>query len=185
MKRIVKTAKIIAKIIEVFHWVGAALMLAATVCSLAAPEWVKYFVGIDAKECCGAELNVYGFEIVAPVKNGSVDMKALFLFGIGATIILSLMAMVFRNLYLIIKKSEGATPFQADNVRMLKEIGIFAISIPAVGLIMSIVCRLVLGVDAVETSINMYGFFMGIIVICLTQVFIYGTELQKDVDGLL
>lgn len=130
MKRIVKTAKIIAKIIEVFHWVGAALMLAATVCSLAAPEWVKYFVGIDAKECCGAELNVYGFEIVAPVKNGSVDMKALFLFGIGATIILSLMAMVFRNLYLIIKKSEGATPFQADNVRMLKEIGILLSRFP-------------------------------------------------------
>lgn len=185
MKGIVKVAKIVTKIAEVFHWVGAALMLAATVCSLAAPEWIQYFVGINAKECCGAELNVYGFEIIAPVKNGSIDMKALFLFGIGAIIILSLMAMVFRNLNLIIKKSEGNTPFQADNIRMLKEIGIFSISIPVVGLIMSIVCRLVLGVDAVETSVNVYGFFMGIIVLCLTQFFIYGTELEKDVDGLL
>ena len=71
--------------------------------------------------------------------------------GIGAVIILSLMAMVFRNLYLIIKRSETGTPFQPDNIRMLREIGIFAIAIPIVGLIMSIVCRLVLGVDAVET----------------------------------
>ncbi|MCI5923615.1 MAG: hypothetical protein SOR38_06275 [Oscillospiraceae bacterium] len=185
MKGIVKAAKIATKIVEVFHWVGTALMLAATVCSLAAPAWVKYFVGINAKECCGAELNVYGFEVIAPVKNGSVDMKALFLFGIGAVIILSLMAMVFRNLNLIIKKSEGSTPFQADNIRMLKEIGIFSFSIPLVGLIMSIICRLILGVDAVETSINFYGFFMGIVVLCLTQFFIHGAELEKDVDGLL
>ena len=98
-KGIVRLAKVVMKILEIVHWVGAALMLAATVCSLAAPEWVKYFVGLDAKEY-GAELNVYGFEIIAPVENGSVDMKTLFLFGIGAVIILGLMAMVFRNLYL-------------------------------------------------------------------------------------
>lgn len=78
MKGIVKAAKIATKIVEVFHWVGTALMLAATVCSLAAPAWVKYLVGINAKECCGAELNVYGFEVIAPVENGSIDMKALF-----------------------------------------------------------------------------------------------------------
>lgn len=185
MKGIINIGKIVTKIAEVFHWVGTVLMFAATVCSLAKPEWVKYFVGIDAKECCGAELNVYGFEIVAQVKNGNVDMKSLFLFGIGAVIILLLMAMVFRNLYLIIKKSEGSTPFQADNIRMLKEIGIFSISIPIVGLVMSVICRLVLGVDAVETSVNFYGFFMGIVVLCLTQFFIHGAELEKDVDGLL
>ncbi len=185
MKGIINIGKIVTKIAEVFHWVGTVLMLAATVCSLAKPEWVKYFVGMDAKECCGAELNVYGFEIVAQVKNGNVDMKSLFLFGIGAVIILPLMAMVFRNLYLIIKKSEGSTPFQADNIRMLKEIGIFSISIPIVGLVMSVICRLVLGVDAVETSVNFYGFFMGIVVLCLTQFFIHGAELEKDVDGLL
>lgn len=185
MKSMVKPAKIITKIAEVFHWVGAVLMLAATVCSLAAPSWVKYFVAIDTKECCGAELNVYGFEMIAPLKNGGVNMTVLFLFGIGAVIILTLMAMVFRNLNLIIKKSENDTPFQSDNIRMLREIGIFVIGIPVIGLVMSIVCRLVLGVDAVETSVNMYGFFMGIIVLCLTQFFVHGVELENDVDGLL
>lgn len=182
---IIRIAKIITKIAEVFHWVGVILMALATIFALTVPEWVKYFVGIDAKECCGAELNVYGFEIIAPVKNGSFNIKILFLFGIGAVIILSLMAMIFRNLNLIIKKSENSTPFQTDNIRMLKEIGIFSISIPVVGFIMSIVCRLVFGIDAVETSVNVYGFFMGIIVLCLTQFFIHGAELEKDVDGLL
>lgn len=184
MKGIIGLAKVITKISEVFHWVGVVLMLAATICSQLAPSWVKYFVGITTRDY-GTELNVYGFEVIAPLKDGGVDMGALCLFGIGAVIILTLMAMVFRNIHLMIKKAEGSTPFQADNIRMLKEIGIFSFSVPIVGLMMSIIFRLVFGVDAVETSVNLYGFSMGIIVLCLTQYFIYGAELEKDVDGLL
>lgn len=57
--------------------------------------------------------------------------------------------------------------------------------IPVVGLIMSMIIRLAVGVDAVEISIHMDGFIMGIIVLCLTQFFAHGAELEKDVDGLL
>ena len=71
MKGINKLGKIITKILEVFHWGGTVLMTAATVCSVAAPNRVKYFVGFDAKECCGANLEVYGFEVNAPVVNGN------------------------------------------------------------------------------------------------------------------
>lgn len=117
--------------------------------------------------------------------DGSIDMTTFLLFGIGAVIILILMAMVFRNVHLIFKKSENGTPFQKDNIRMLKEIGIFSITVPVIGLVMSVIIRLVIGVDAVEININQSGLFMGIIVLCLTQYFIYGAELEKDVDGLL
>lgn len=185
MKGINNIAKIITKIVEVFHWVGAGIMAAATVCALAAPQWVGLFVGLDAKECCGANIEVYGFEVNAPVVNGNVDVTTFFLFGIGAVIILVLMAMVFRNMHLIFKKSENETPFQKDNARMLKEIGIFSIAVPVVGLIMSAIIRLVVGIDATEASANMSGIFRGIVVLCLTQYFVYGTELEKDVDGLL
>ena len=185
MKGINKLGKIITKILEVFHWVGAVLMVAATVCSVAAPNWGKYFVGFDAKECCGANLEVYGFEVNAPVVNGNTDMTSFMLFGIGAVIILAVMAMVFRNLHLIFKKSENGTPFQKDNIRMMKEIGIFAIAVPVIGFIMSIIVRLVTGVETAEISIDMGGIFMGIIVLCLTQYFVHGAELEKDVDGLL
>ena len=185
MKGINKLGKIITKILEVFHWVGAVLMVAATVCSVAAPNLVKYFVGFDAKECCGANLEVYGFEVNAPVVNGNTDMTSFMLFGIGAVIILAVMAMVFRNLHLIFKKSENGTPFQKDNIRMMKEIGIFAIAVPVIGFIMSIIVRLVTGVETAEISIDMGGIFMGIIVLCLTQYFVHGADLEKDVDGLL
>lgn len=185
MKRINKLGMVITKIVEIFHWVGAALMAVATVCAKAAPEWVKFFVGFDAKECCGANLEVYGFEVNAPVVNGNADMTYFFLFGIGATLILIVMAMVFRNLHLIFKRSENNTPFQKDNIRMMREIGIFCISVPVIGFIMSIIVRLVTGVETAEISIDTAGLLLGIIVRCLTQFFVHGTKLEKDVDGLL
>lgn len=185
MKGLNKLGKVLTKILEVFQWVGAALMLCATICSVAATEWIGYFVGFDAKECCGANLEVYGFEVNAPVVNGSVDMTSFFIFGIGAVIILIVMAMVFRNLHLIFKNSENSTPFQKDNVRLVREIGIFSIAVPVIGFIMSIIIRLVTGVESAEISIDMTGILMGIIVLCLTQFFAHGVALENDVDGLL
>lgn len=185
MKGMNKLGIVIAKILEVFHWVGAALMAAAAVCSVAMPGWVGYFVSFDARECCGANLEVYGFELNAPLVNGSVDSLSFLIFGVGAVLILMVMAMVFRNLHLIFKKSESGSPFQKDNIRMLREIGIFAIAVPVIGLIMSVVIRLAAGVEAAEISIDMGGVFMGLIVLCLTRFFIHGAELEKDVDGLL
>ena len=185
MKGLNKLGKVITKILEVFHWVGAALMTAATVCSAVAPDWVKYFVGFDAKECCGVNLDVYGFEVNLPVANANVDMTAFLIFAIAAVIILVVMAMLFRTLYLIFKNSENTTPFQKDNIRMMREIGIFSIAVPVIGLFMSFIVRLIIGVDAVENSMDMNGVFMGIVVLCLTQFFVHGAELEKDVDGLL
>ena len=178
-------AKIVTKIVEVFQWVGSGLMLAATVCALVNPDWVGYFIGYDAKECCGSDLSVYGFEIQAAVTNGQIDMTALFLFGIGATLILALMAMIFRNLHLIIKKSEGTTPFQPDNVRMFREVGIFSIAVPVVGFVMSVIARIFIGVEVAEIANSFEGFVIGIVVLCMTQFFAHGIELENDVDGLL
>lgn len=185
MTGISKLATIVTKILEVFHWVGTVLMAAATVCSLAAPHWLGNFVGFDAKECCGAELDVYGFEVVSPVANGQVDMTSFMFFGVGAVIILALMAMVFRNLSLIFKNSENGTPFQKDNIRMMKEIGIFSIAVPVIGFVMSIIVRLATGVETAEISLDLGGIFTGIIVLCLTQYFVHGAALEEDMNGLL
>lgn len=184
MKGINKLAKVVTKVLEVTHWIAMALMLAAAICSSAAPQWMGYFVGLDTTGQ-SVELSSYGFEIIAPISDGRVDAKTFVLFAIGAIIIFSLVAMIFRNLYLIIKKSEETTPFQKDNVRMMREIGIFSIAMPVIGLVMSVIARLVLGPEAAEVSNSMEGFIMGIIVLCLTQFFAHGVELEKDVDGLL
>ena len=184
MKGIDKIAKVVTKIVEICHWVATGLMAAATLCAAFAPKFIGYFISFDAKECCGAELSVYGFELTARVVDGGVDKGAFIVFGIGATLILALMAMIFRNLNIFIKKSIGTTPFQKDNVRLLREIGIFSIATPIVGFIMSTVARIALGAG-VEASNSLSGFIIGIVVLCVTEFFAEGIKLEEDVDGLV
>ena len=50
---------------------------------------------------------------------------------------------------------------------------------------MNIISRIVLGVDVTEAAVDMGDIITGILVLCLTQVFSYGAELQEDVNGLL
>ena len=180
--KMLKTGKVVTKILEVSHWIATVLMAAGTVCALVNPSFVKYFIGITPIEGYGAPIEIYGFETVLPVNNMGINMTALFLFGIGGVFILGLMAMVFRNLNLIMKNAETGSPFQKDNIRMTREIGIFSIACPVIGLIMSIIA-LIMG--AVEFSVSLEGFCTGIIVLCLTQFFIHGAQLEEDVEGLL
>ena len=184
MKELNKVVKIIAKILEIAHWVGAGLMVAVAVCSAAASQWLGHFIDVNAIEN-GSEVSTYGFEVNVDNSLGEINTKALLMFAIGSVVIFALVAMIFRNIHLIIKKAESTTPFHKDNIRMVREIGIFSIAIPIIGLIMSTIIRLVIGVDAAEVSVNLDGFIMGVIVLCLTQFFAYGAELEKDVDGLL
>ena len=184
MKNLNKIVKIVAKVLEIVQWVAAGLMIATAICSTTVSQYLENLIGTNAlgQE---AELSVYGFEVAMANSAGKVNATALLLFAIGSVIIYALIAMVFRNIYLIIKKSESSTPFNKDNIRMTREIGIFSIAVPVIGLIMSTIIRLAVGVDAVEISVNLGGFVMGIIILCLTQFFAYGAKLEKDVDGLL
>lgn len=127
MKSIQKIALVLTKILELLHWVGTASMAALAICSVAAGPWLSGLLERILPQY-RPELNTYGYEMTVTNAAGAVEPRAVLLFGISAVFILSLMAMVFRNVHLILKKSQESTPFQPDNIRMLREIGIFALS---------------------------------------------------------
>lgn len=191
MKSIHKIVIAVSKGLELLHWGAAALMALLFIGCFAAKDWFVSTLssGIPA---FGSTLTTYGYEMLVTAADNQVNPTAIALFAIGACLIFVLMAMVFRNIYLIMKTtagktsfSEGTTPFQKSNVRMVKEIGIFYIAVPVVGLIMSIISRMIIGVETAEIYMNMDGIITGIIILCLAQIFAYGTELQNDVDGLV
>lgn len=190
MKHIDKITLVTAKALELLHWCAAACAALVFVGALAARDALRSFLE-QGMPAFGGSLSAYGFEVAAGA-DGAVSMAAVALFCAGAAAILSLMAMVFRNLYLILRTakgqtwfSKGCTPFQPDIIRMLREIGIFSVSVPLIGLGMSVLIRLIAGVDSVETSVNLSSFAMGLLVLCLTQFFTYGAALEQEVDGLL
>lgn len=190
MKKLNRAIIIISRIVEVFMWVGAALSVIITILSAAGKlDLIHFFT--DATP--GTEMLYSGdFALRAVNAQGQPVGAAFVLFFITIAITLALMAMCARNVHLIFKTSEGQTrfskgetPFQPDNIRMVREIGIFLIAIPVVQFIMSIVARIALGPDMVESSLGMQTVFMGLVVLALSQYFAYGMKLQDDVDGLL
>ncbi len=187
MKRLNSAALVVSKILEVLHWLAVASMAVLLICSFAIRDKVAELLarGVATQ---GTSLETYGFELEVAGTNGTINMTGLILFSVAAIVVLSLMAMVFRNVYLILKaykKSQWRSPFQPDIIRMLREIGIFSIAVPIIGFLFGIAARLLLGPDSTEAYLNVDGFIMGLLVLCLTQVFSYGAELQKDVDGLV
>ena len=175
MKNLQKFALVLAKFMEVLHWIGAASMAAILLSGLFAQDWLLKTVA----------------SLVVIDGSFAPDPRAVLLVAAGGIAVMSLTAMIFRNVYLMLKTVSGtnphtrrATPFQHDMIRMIREIGIFFLSIPAVSLVLSIIARLTLG-DGIELSIQLDSLMMGIFVLCLTQAFRYGMELEHDVDGLV
>ncbi len=184
MKKIGTVTLVVTKTLEILHWLAALLAAGIAVCCGVAGDWLKGILESGVSEY-GTSLKTTGMEFVVADANGTVNMTGVMLFAVGAVLVLGLMAMVFRNIYLVVKKSRTDSPFCEDNIRMIKEIGIFSIAVHVVSLIMSIIAKLVVGVDVIDTSVNLDGFIMGIVVLCLTQFFAHGAKLEKDVDGLV
>lgn len=181
MKKLNKAAKVLSKICEVGLWIGVVGMIIFFCAINFAENTVTNAImsGLD-----GNSLTITGvnFEIIDG--NGNLSVTALKIALFSSIFIIALIAMIFRNVYLIFKKSETESPFANDNVRMVREIGIFSIAIPVIELIAAIVGGII-GGGVVNVSINLVTIVFGIVMLCLSQFFAYGASLEHDVDGLL
>ncbi|MBQ7134060.1 MAG: DUF2975 domain-containing protein [Ruminococcus sp.] len=184
-----KTLSIISKIMEIVHWIGTGLGAIMIFVSIFNKEFVSDFILEE-----GAELNAYGFNIYALTQTGEVNYFAVIMAFVGMMITCALMALVFRNLDIILTTIRGSyihakssSPFQKDIVRRVREIGIFAIAMPIVGFIITIITTgisLANGIES-EVSVSLEGVIIGLVCLCLTQIFTYGAQLEEEVDGLL
>lgn len=185
-----KAVCIISKILEISCLVVALLYVVFFVLNFALPSFTDKIVTFFASET-GGELNVNGFDILA-LKDGIITKSAVLAFALAGVFSMLCKTMIFRNLYLIIKTaagktwfSKGETPFQKDISRMVKEIGIFYIIIPILETIISAIFRPIIGMETAEISVRMEGILTGLIIIVLSQIFVYGEKLENDVEGLV
>lgn len=189
MKKFNKATTIISGIGEVVYWVGTVLVFVMAVLSVFGKlDWLSYLS--DINPTATIDLTSTGFSLES-VDGSTMTKGAYIIFFITMLFVYSNLAMIFRNVKLILKTangntwfSKGKTPFQPDNIRMVREIGIFFIAIPVIEFVMSIISQLILP-ESIECSVEFAFVIVGFIVICLSQYFAYGMELQNDVDGLI
>ena len=177
-KKMITTTAVIAKIFEILLWIGDALMIIACIATLAAGEYIENLLkaGID-----DGSLTVTGFDINVIAIDGSFSTIAILFAFIAGIFGMGFGAMICRNINQIFK---AEMPFCSNNIRRVREIGIFAISIPLAQIILSIIIGLI-GSNTLEVSVDATTIFFGLVVLCLSQFFCYGTNLENDVDGLL
>lgn len=181
MRKQDKVTRILAKLVEVGHWVASVgLIVIFALTFVMGEDLVQRFFADH-----GMRFAVYLLEYTLTDPKAAVGFVSLRLTLLAGAVLMALMAMVFRNIYLIMKNSENGTPFQKDNVRMVREIGIFLIIQPILSLILSWVIRLVAGSDMVEVSVGLDSAIVGLVVLCLSQFFARGVELEADTEGLL
>lgn len=186
MKTLNKVVTVFAKIGEIVCWIVCGFMVATVaVLLLGRPEWLK-FLG-DFNPGGVLELEAFGLSV-----SGTVSAGVSVLFFLSTLLSAGLFAMICRNVYLIFKTaagetsfSKGATPFQPDNIRMVREIGIFMLAVPVLQFIVTVLAGLLFQREVVEFTVDAIGIFPGLVVLCLSQFFSYGTQLQNDADGLL
>lgn len=184
-----KALSIISKIMEIAHWIAAGFSALLALVSLLDKEFVNEVVADG-----GAELVCYGFEMNVLTQTGEINYFAVTMAFIGMIFSCSLMALIFRNLDIILttimgkyKRAKSSSPFQKDVVKRVRKIGFFAIAMPVVGLIFSAVITIVSLISGISTDVvvSFDGVIIGLICICLSQIFAYGTSLEEEVDGLL
>lgn len=194
MKTLYSFTQVVAKIIEVLCWVMLGFVVALLGISFFSPDWLQSFPVQSGAN--NVDLSTNGYSITVFGSDGQPIILAVRMFAIGAIPIIGLMAMVFRNVYLIIKTmrgktwfSKGDTPFQNDVTRMVREIGIFLLAIVVVGFVFSFIAKIVLDAngmpDAVNSSLNLETVVLGLLMLCLSSAFSQGETMQKEVDGLI
>lgn len=185
MKKLHKGIIITSKVFEIGYWIMTAIFV------------IGVFVAINSgfNDFSGnemSEISIHGFSISLLDANNNKIKGSFITAFIAAFISSGLFAMIFRNINLIFRTAEGKTkfskgetPFQKDNVRMIREIGYFCIAIPVIQLIISVIAKIAIGFDTVETSVEMSTLVIGFVVLCLSQFFSYGMKLESDVEGLV
>lgn len=187
-----KLTLILAKTAEIAHWILAGVAVFAALISITNPQGFSDFLSANSND--EAVISCYGFNAAITQQLNSSEVTpnhaAITFFCLGCIAVLSLMAMIFRNVYLILKTSAGKTwfargntPFQQNIVRMTREIGIFFLAISALSLLSVIIIEL--AAKPVIVSLNYESAFIGLVFLCFSTFFAYGTKLQEDVDGLI
>lgn len=179
----------LAKIAEVLHWFLAGVMLVGVLVAIFRPDTFPQWAESSILNRDNV-LSCYGFEVNITGNTGTPRLDMILCFALGSAIVLSLMAMIFRNVYLILKTAQGRTwfakgntPFQKNIVRMFREIGIFFIAIAVMSLVSEIIVNIAGG--ELVSGFNYMNCFIGLVFLCISQFFNYGTRLEKDLDGLV
>ena len=176
---------VIAKVIEVFSLVLTAISTVILgLFTFGTKMIMDVFETVKGLEPQMFEQAMRNGAVYLTDSNGNMNFAGMRAGALVIIITCALTAVICRNLYMIFKKSDNESPFSDDIIKRIKTIGICAIASPAVQIIIAAIVRMIFGMELSLDGI-LSKLFLGLVVLCLSQYFVYGAQIEKDVDGLL
>lgn len=199
MKKLNRVVTVLSRIGEIACWVGCGLLLVAIVMVLVGHAELLHLVGSFDAEALAAgisgsimqtiHLDSYEFTLVVTNGSGPALAAMLILFLVMLLACVALTGLILRNIYRIFKSGMERSPFCSENIRMVRNIGIYSLAIPAVEVVTELLAGLFSlifrEIEHVDVSVALTGVFMGLVVLCLSQYFAYGAKLEEDTEGLV
>lgn len=184
MEKYGKCVAVIIKIFEIFQWVAALVLLVLIgIVGMFRVQLNGNVLGLNQN---GGQISAHGSSVMLLEPDGMVNMKVFVAVLIIAMVSCILTAMIYHNIYLIVQTTrrveypqKEVTPFSNINVKRVRNIGVYCMFIPIVECIISVAARIVFKIEGIELGIDIAGIVVGLVVLCLADVFAYGVELQK------
>lgn len=172
----------LSRIIEVVSWAGIGILVVESILLTIFND--KVIADYNNGALSGGTFTVNGMDNTQQFME-AIEKGLAFWEFLPYIILLFFTAMIFRNIYLVFRKKNTASPFSEENIKRIKNIGYLAIALPIAKAVIQAICLLVKGSTNVNLSVSLSDFVFGLVALVLAQYFAYGAQLEKDVDGLL
>ncbi len=214
MKKTYRLALIGAKVWEISHWISAGAWLCILVITLVFGQQAfhdtalgKVFATSVTREGWGytyQKLNLYGLSVMDTDKvehyyvhpdpdDDTYQMRqtkityrtdAIIAYGVGCMFLMILMALIFNNVYRILKAAKtDRSPFQKKIAKSVHRIGLYLIGMSVICIVTSIIAGTITG--TLHLCLGIQHTILGIFVLCLSEYFRHGIRLEQDAEGLI
>lgn len=165
IQKMSKVLETFSKVIAILMLVACGLSIITIVVSIFSPENLSMIASYSTDEY--SNINIFLSELINET---------------SASLILALIMLQANKLFKNIKDSQ--TPFSEYNATTLKKISKLMIALAVVPFIVSIISDIALSVHG--TSHLEIGYILiAVLFTCVSYIFAYGSELQKESDELL
>lgn len=179
-----KAAIVVTKIIEVLYIIASAALLLGIILVLTGRTSLMVEPGRPISvEIWGMTFAPSNVELYAP--GGEVNLAGLVICMVYGSVIAGLFALGFHNIHKVLSRSQEETPFRWDNVRLLRRSGFLFLGTIIVESVFGLIALIFTRYMSISIDMELNGVIIGILVLCLSQIFAQGVQMQEDIDGLV
>lgn len=177
-----KFTKTLSRILEVILFIAAILCLVGALASGIAlsPSIISKTMELVQNGQLTLTTDIFTkMDTFAEIRTGAV------LACLNGFVVTVLGALIFRNISRVFKNTETTnTPFTQENVKLVRNIGFYAIVTPFVAVVFDVLTGIFCHIS-MTASIDVTTLVMGLIVLCLASFFEYGVTLEDEVEGMI